>query len=797
LPSLLAASNHTSSKCNPSIGFPFPRFPQHVRYFSSLEVANDNNNNNDSNNTKEDPGRQVVPNTNPDDSELNDDSMIMNSEPTTMDRSKIRTLRYNILRNCATPNKESAHQAQKYLNELMSESIRVGRPLANIQLYNNCLNAWAKCGLKTAFRKATALLETMHEQHQAHPQCCPSPNTISYNCVLDACVRSSASGHTEAADKADELIRAMEQRSSSNPDGDIHPETRSYNAVILAHSYQAPIKYGAATAAEDWLRYLSKVNTQGGVGPNTLTFNYVLKAWKASPEDKGADRALEMLHLMIKLNREGHHEQVAPGERSFSTVIGAFAERNRPEEAEEVLKLALSYFLDDDFVQYYSEKLVDMRPCFNGAINGWAKSTESNAPERADSLLRDMKALGQETDLLITEPDIFSHTSCMQTLANSGRPDAPEILESRLYALMEENSANHGEGPLPGPPTFDCVIRTWFRSNKPQKAERMESLLNTQIELAQRRNEKSLLPPSRTVNLCINAWCRAGEAKTKAIHLLNRMEAIGRIDSESFIPLIDTLLEESRNKNDNDSAEAAAVVLEKLNAQIKYRGSIRWPSDPDFLHSKVYSALRQAGTGKAADKAYSLLSLQEGATLKKARPSVKSYSIVIHALANDPNPDRTKKALDIFDHLIRLHHDRDSKIQADQYAFHAILTLLANTSERWAADRARALLGEMTEMYLETNSKILMPNSMCYDRSIQAMARCGDWGSVNEAAVMLKDFVNDFRNARAPGLPSEAAFNAVLKYCSLIEGDEAESLAQELLALREDLKNKGHLITYP
>ena len=187
--------------------------------------------------------------------------------------------------------------------------------------------------------------------------------------------------------------------------------------------------------------------------------------------------------------------------------------------------------------------------------------------------------------------------------------------------------------------------------------------------------------------------------------------------------------------------------------------------------------------------------MERGAA-KRAKPSCKSYSVVISALANDPSPARTKKALDIFDHLIRLHYSKDSKVKADQHSFHAILTCLSNTSERWAADQACSLIEKMATMYSESGNQKLMPNSMCYDRCLQAMARCGTLESVRDACKLLKKFVSDFQDARAPDLPSEAGINAVHKYCSLLEGEEAIKLANEVAGIKEDLERKGHLITY-
>lgn len=180
---------------------------------------------------------------------------------------------------------------------------------------------------------------------------------------------------------------------------------------------------------------------------------------------------------------------------------------------------------------------------------------------------------------------------------------------------------------------------------------------------------------------------------------------------------------------------------------------------------------------------------------KKTKPDGESYAVVLSALANDPSPARTKQALEIFNHVLRLHYSEDSKVKADYYLFHGILTCLANTSERWAADLACSLLEKMSSMYSESGDKELMPTDLCYTTCLQAMARCGDLESVRDACKLLKKFVTDFQDARAPSLPAEAGMNSVLKYCSLLEDkEEAAKIALEVTEIKEDLKRRGHLI---
>ena len=186
----------------------------------------------------------------------------------------------------------------------------------------------------------------------------------------------------------------------------------------------------------------------------------------------------------------------------------------------------------------------------------------------------------------------------------------------------------------------------------------------------------------------------------------------------------------------------------------------------------------------------------EKTSVKRAKPSCLSYSVVMSALAKDPSPARTKQAVDIFNHLIRLHYSEKSKVKADQYAFSAILTCLANTSERWAADLACSLMEKMSSMYSESGSEDLRPNDICYDKCLQAMARCGDLKSLRDAHELLKKFVTDFQDARSPNLPSEAGINSLLKYCSLLDEDEAKTIQDNVMRIKEDLERRGHLIQH-
>lgn len=772
--------------------------PDQSRRFSSLPSGSDHGNDfhNHLSKDSDDPfDTSAFPPT----SEVVADDQEQDSVEGTMMRDRIRNLRNSILRNSKNASYESAHQALSQLNALAEESISSGRKLANVALHNNVLTAFANCGERRGLWKACELLKTMHERHQEYRNLFPPPNSSSYHCTLNACVNFSDANHAIVASRAEELIKEMEELSLRS-DGDVHPTTFSYNYVIAAHAKLAPEKYGAANDAEDWLRYLSKLNTQGGPGPDSVSFNTVLKAWKDSPEDKAADRALELLQLMIKLYSEGH-QQVTPCGISFGTVIHAFAKRKRPREAEDVLKMALGFFLDGDYLERVGpDTRVDLRVSFNTAIDGWAKCDESDSPERAEALLNDMQVLSQETKLVIAAPDAYSYTACMQAIARSGRPNAPEIVESRLYDMVEQHRRHTG-APLPTVATFDCAILTWFKSDKDNRAERMEALLNTLIELSQRCDDPKLLPPPRTVNKCLLTWLQSGRGSKNAMFLLSRMEAIGCVDMDSYLPLISFFLADKKNTNKNESLWAAAVVLEKLLAQIQHQKSIRWPTRPREIYKKILFGLLEVGTGSAGDRAYSLLEAIESSAHKGMKPSCDIYSVVIAALAKEYSPERTQKALNIFSHILSLHDDPKSKVKVDAHAFLSILTCLANTcsntKDRKAAEKARSIFDTQLKMYLSSpnGDKKLRPNFRCYDKCVQAMARCTDIESLRLAVEMLKMFVDEFRQGKAPDLPSEVGLNTVMKFCSEEGSKEALGLADEVNSLKQQLLQEGHLIS--
>jgi pentatricopeptide repeat protein len=727
------------------------------------------------------------------------------SSPGTMDRDTKRDYRYKISVLCKKKTYQSAQAAQDILQKLVDEGMRTQKMIAGYGLHNTCLGAWANCGHPDGFKKAAELLDLMERHHQENPFVAPAATTGSYNIVLTACARSAALKQTgtDAIAKAEELVRRMESINLHSPSGDVDPDTHSYNLVILAHANTATQRYGAAAAAEDWLRYLSKIHTEGGPGPDNVSFNTVMKAWRSSPENKGADRALELLNLMLKLYRD--HEQVAPCQYSFSIVIDAFAKRNRPKEAEDVLKMSLAFFIDPEHAAVGPEQdtvfthfVADLRPCFNAAINGWAKSGDNNAPERADALLFDMHSIGKETQAFLAEPDVLTYASCMEAYARSGRPDAPEIVESRLYAMLEQHRNQNGRAPLPNRTVFDIAIRTWHKSNKKFRAERMEELLRTMLHVAERRNDRNLLPKPDTVNLCIAAWCKVGQAKTRAFAIVDRMEVLGCVDSGSYLPLFIALLEDGKNKKDKDSIYAAAAILEKYQSQIKIRHNINWPTDPEALYNRLFFAFVAIGDGNAADRAYSILEGMERNMIKAALPSCVSYSAVIAALAKDPSPSRAQKALELFDHALNCHYDPASKVTLDSYIFHAMLSYFANTKQRWAADRAHSFLQMLHEMYLEdTSNKLLRPHFRCYDKCLQAMARCGDPDSVRKAVAMLNEFVDNFYLGKGFDVPSEVGINTVYKYCSWEGTSEALKLAEEVVLLKENLRRDGRLHERP
>jgi pentatricopeptide repeat protein len=404
-------------------------------------------------------------------------SLLSHSPLGSLDDTTIDFLQRSLQRICKQEvlSVEDIQTAEKRLKRI-EEEVAGGNAKLTTSPYNRLLRAYARSnGNEEYLLKTTNLLG-----HMFSCDYLPNPDTYTYDAALYVCTRSNCAS---AAATAEQILHEMQ--SLAETDGTVAPTLTSYHNVILSHANQSASVYGAAAAAEDWLMKLSDLGCQPGnehLLPTTQAFNHVLQAWAICAENNGADRALQILELMKKLD----DSPSTPDAISFGTVINAYARRNRPEGAEVVLKQALDYFTARQERDVESTDgdaaIVDLTNCLNRTMGAWSKSSHADAAAHAKNLLDDAYTLSSFTtsqSRLVFAPDAATHYYYIVTLLKDdvhGVVQADHHLYSMIQSCLKSSALANRVVPTTG--TFHTVMKAWARSKRPERAERATKLLH-------------------------------------------------------------------------------------------------------------------------------------------------------------------------------------------------------------------------------------------------------------------------------------------------------------------------------
>jgi pentatricopeptide repeat protein len=208
------------------------------------------------------------------------------------------------------------------------------KPITND--YNALLSAYA---LRGEARKAETVLKRMADRCSMSFDC--APDIISYNKLLDAWGKSNEQG---CGQRAEEILEALERNSqfqldsrtysaaiyavvrSNEPESIVrakaiwkHAESSGivpdvYLNSVLLEVYACSTTPGSAEQAEELLNKMEEENVA-----NAVSYNTVLKAWKASNDEQAPSKAEAILLRMEKLR--------FADTISYSTVIAAYANK--------------------------------------------------------------------------------------------------------------------------------------------------------------------------------------------------------------------------------------------------------------------------------------------------------------------------------------------------------------------------------------------------------------------------------------------------------------------------------------
>jgi pentatricopeptide repeat protein len=236
--------------------------------------------------------------------------------------------------------------------------------------------------------------------------------------------------------------------------------------------------------------------------------------------------------------------------------------------------------------------------------------------------------------------------------------------------------------------------------------------------------------------------------------------------------------------------ETAFLAL-KLLQRMKYhveQNTIEKPLYMVGLYTAVVSALAKVQTLEAAELALDTLrGVPEG-----VKATSRTYTGVIHAFSRLQGARPAAVALELFEEMRELDADPESKVALDRVVFLSVLESLANAGSIDAGNQACRVLGMMIEMH-ETGREDIEPSSQSYDACLVALTRSGDPANVTRAADLLKTLVSKYSEKALSHLPSQEAFQAVIRGCNKGPEGTASKQAEDITRIMEEVFNAGDI----
>ena len=260
-------------------------------------------------------------------------------------------------------------------------------------------------------------------------------------------------------------------------DYDVIPDEEIYSSIISLTAKSRD--RGAASRAENLLkeaveRYPPRQLPDGTVkGITTDTFNVVVTSWAKSSDEKGPDRAEQLIVYMDEIDTQNGDLKVCnPNTKTFTSLIDAYAQTNEWDgvrQAEMILNRLLDQYMNDESDTDHLEPNI---ATWTIVISAWARLSKKNskdAADNADKLLKRMETL-YEAGRITFPPDVITYVTCMNALAYSKKPNGPYRAEE-LLDEMNEKYLDGDDTMKPSSRSIKVVIDSYVKKGKMENAE--------------------------------------------------------------------------------------------------------------------------------------------------------------------------------------------------------------------------------------------------------------------------------------------------------------------------------------
>lgn len=443
---------------------------------------------------------------------------------------------------------------------------------------------------------------------------------------------------------------------------------------------------------------------------------------------------------------------------------------------------------------------------FSSAMDAWAKSGLTGAPERVDELLENMLSLQKWYPEWDIAPNKFTYSTAIDAWAKVQRVDkVEEFLRKMHHQAIEQDDPSL----KPGLPAFNGYLVALARSRRVEEAEallgQMEDLYDSgeleeppsvisyttvidgfsrsKLEGASMRAEsflrrmidrEDLSPNAVTYNSVINAHVQSFNIEA-AENLLREMHdnflRTGNMEIRPTMQSYSVVISGIAKSRRKDSGERAERILEQIK-EMTQSGDLDQPPDVILYNAVLDCWAKSSATSQIASRAVAFL---EKMKQDEIVPDVISYNTIIHCLAQS---GRTHDAELMLDKM------KDAGVYPNSITYNTLLAACLNQASsrnkrnkyQDRSSESRKIDTNRAEILFEKmrNDPNIDPDVVTYNTMLHAYSREGD---IEKAESLLKDMFLE----NSPVAPDSVSINTVINAWTKSGREKAPQRAEAIL----------------
>ena len=477
-----------------------------------------------------------------------------------------------------------------------------------------------------------------------------------------------------------------------------------------------------------------------------------------------AQRAQELLQRIEALYEEGYYA-VSPDSVSYNSVLKAWVKRNSPEKALELLQtMEEKQEHKNNHLHSASSNSNGMAAdgggnvlnviSYNTVIHAYAQNGQY---EEAEQLLRKMQEHADPTII----PDTVTFNSVLYAYAQSNKSDAPPKAEELLREMMTEDNQAQVDTT-----SFNIVLHAWAKSKQPHAPFRAQELL-THMETLSLAGNAKVRPDVYSYTTVIQAWVaqlrqryRRREGQSRGNHFDKTQQRPSSSSSSSSSSNGDS---DDATKKPMDAARAAKEILVKMEAQqlqpnqVTYTSvmtALCWSGKPQEAHELLLDLLerfkqQQEMVGDSLSAASMLV-----------KPDTITFSAVMDGWVKNSHtvPDASERVLELFHTMKYWHAQGYTDMGPNSRTYTSVMSALAKSRTWDACLQAKNLLAEVPDGG---------PTVFHYNAVLDAFAKSPRADKARHAKAILEEMMNASAGGKHPSVsPDLISFNTVISACA-------------------------------